>query len=46
MTAHERSEIMRVAKDDVDVRMEIPGAVVRQRKNFGDATGFGATSGE
>ena len=37
---------MRVAKDDVDVRMEIPGAVVRQRKNFGDATGFGAISGE
>ena len=37
---------MRVAKDDVDVRMEIPGAVVRQRKNFGDASGFGAISGE
>ena len=37
---------MRVAKDDVDVRMEIPGAVVRQRKNFGAAGGFGAISGE
>jgi len=37
---------MRVAKDDVDVRMEIPGAVVRQRLDFGDATGFGKISGE
>lgn len=37
---------MRVAKDDVDVRMEIPGAVVRQRLDFGDATGFGTISGE
>lgn len=37
---------MRIAKDDVDVRMEIPGAVIRQRTNFGDATGFGTISGE
>ncbi|HEU5163038.1 MAG TPA: cupin domain-containing protein [Thermoanaerobaculia bacterium] len=37
---------MRVAKTDVDVQMEIPGAVLRQRKNFGDATGFGKISGE
>jgi len=37
---------MRVAKDDVDVQMEIPGAVIRQRKGFGDATGFGKISGE
>lgn len=37
---------MRVAKDDVDVRMQIPGAVVRQRLDFGDATGFGKISGE
>jgi hypothetical protein len=37
---------MRVAKDDVDVRMEIPGAVVRQRLDFGDASGFGKLSGE
>lgn len=37
---------MRVAKDDVDVRMQIPGAVIRQRKNFGDATGLGRISGE
>ncbi len=37
---------MRIAKDEVEVRMEIPGAVVRQQKGFGDAGGFGAISGE
>ena len=37
---------MRVAKEDVDVRMEIPGAVIRQRTGFGDASGFGSISGE
>ncbi len=37
---------MRVAKDDVDVKMEIPGAVIRQRTDFGDVSGFGTISGE
>lgn len=37
---------MRIAKDNVDVKMEIPGAVLRQRTDFGDATGFGKISGE
>ena len=37
---------MRVAKDSVDVRMEIPGAVIRQRKDFGDVRGFDKISGE
>jgi len=37
---------MRISKDKVDVRMEIPGAVIRQRRNFGDASGFGQLSGE
>jgi hypothetical protein len=37
---------MRVAKSDVDVRMQIPGAVIRQRTDFGDASGFGTLSGE
>lgn len=37
---------MRVAKDDVDVRMEIPGAVVRQRTGFGTVRGFDEISGE
>ena len=37
---------MRMAKDDVEVKMQIPGAVIRQRTNFGDATGYGKISGE
>lgn len=37
---------MRIAKDDVDVKMEIPGAVIRQKTDFGDATGLGKISGE
>ena len=36
---------MRMSKDDVDVKLEIPGAVIRQRLNFGDATGLGKISG-
>lgn len=37
---------MRVAKNDVDVKMEIPGAVIRQRLDFGTAKGFDRISGE
>ena len=37
---------MRVAKEDVDVRMEIPGAVVRQRREFGSVKGYDTISGE
>ena len=37
---------MRVAKDDVDVQLEIPGAVIRQRMDFGDVSGFDTISGE
>lgn len=37
---------MRVAKENVDVRMEIPGAVIRQRRDFGDVSGFDKISGE
>ena len=37
---------MRVAKDQVDIRMNIPGAVIRQRLDFGDASGYGKISGE
>jgi hypothetical protein len=36
---------MRIAKDQVDVKMEIPGAVIRQRTEFGDASGFSKISG-
>ena len=37
---------MRVTMDEVDVRLEIPGAVIRQRTDFGDASGFDMISGE
>lgn len=37
---------MRVAKDDVDVKMQIPGAVIRQRTEFGTVRGFDRLSGE
>lgn len=37
---------MRVAKEDVDVRMEVPGVTVRQRMGFGDVSGYGGISGE
>ena len=37
---------MRVAKAHVEVQLAIPGAVIRQRKNFGDISGFGTISGE
>ncbi len=37
---------MRVAKDNVDVRMEIPGAVIRQTTGFGDVSGYEGLSAE
>ena len=37
---------MRIAKDDVTIKMQIPGAVLRQQMDFGDATGLGKISGE
>lgn len=37
---------MRISKNDVDVKMEIPGAVIRQQTGFGDVTGYGKISGE
>ena len=37
---------MRVAKEHVDVRLQIPGAVIRQRREFGDVSGFDRISGE
>jgi hypothetical protein len=37
---------MKIAKDDIEVKMEIPGAVIRQKTDFGDATGLGKISGE
>jgi len=37
---------MRISKNDVPVRIDAPGAVARQLKDFGDATGYGKIGGE
>ena len=37
---------MKVAKDDIEVKMQVPGVIMRQRKDFGDATGYGKIGGE
>lgn len=37
---------MRIAKQDIPVRIDAPGAVARQKTDFGDATGYGKISGE
>ena len=37
---------MRIAKDDIPVRINAPGAVARQQTDFGDATGYGKIGGE
>ena len=37
---------MRIAKQDIPVRIDVPGAVARQKTDFGSAAGFGMMSGE
>ena len=37
---------MRIAKNDIPVRIDAPGAVARVLTNFGDASGYGKISGE
>lgn len=37
---------MRIAKNDIPVRINAPGAVARQKTDFGDATSYGKISGE
>ena len=37
---------MRIVKDDVPVKIDVPGATARQQTEFGDATGYGKISGE
>ena len=37
---------MRIAKDDVPIKIDAPGAVARQLTDFGDSTGFGKIGGE
>ena len=44
-TVTEKHE-MRIAKNDIPVRINAPGAVARQKTDFADATGYGKISGE
>ena len=37
---------MHVSKDRIPAKIDVPGAVARQRTEFGDATGYGKMSGE
>lgn len=37
---------MRIAKDNVPIKIDVPGATARQIKNFGDASGYGKIGGE
>ncbi|CDX52044.1 conserved hypothetical protein [Mesorhizobium plurifarium] len=37
---------MKVAKDDVDLRLQLPGAVIRQRLGFGSVAGYDQISAE
>lgn len=37
---------MRVSKEAIPARIDVPGAVARQAGGFGDATGLGAMGGE
>jgi hypothetical protein len=37
---------MKILKDDIEIKMQIPGAIIRQKTDFGDASGLGKISGE
>jgi hypothetical protein len=37
---------MRIAKQDIPVRIDVPGAVARQKTGFGSAAGYGTIGGE
>ena len=37
---------MRIAREDIPVRINAPGAVARQQTDFGDAPGYGKMGGE
>lgn len=37
---------MHINKNDIPVRIDVPGAKARQQTDFGDSTGFGKLAGE
>lgn len=42
----QKGKPLRIAKDDIPVKINAPGAVARQITEFGDATGYGTIGGE
>jgi hypothetical protein len=40
-----RAPVMRISKDQIPAKINVPGAVARVATDFGDATGFGAMGG-
>ena len=37
---------MKIAKENIEPRLNVPGAIARQKLNFGDATGYSKMAGE
>lgn len=37
---------MKISKDQISAKINVPGAVARQAADFGDATGYGKMAGE
>lgn len=37
---------MRISKQQIPAKIDVPGAIARQATDFGDATGFGRMAGE
>jgi len=37
---------MRISKSEVPEKLNVPGAIVRQKADFGDASGYGKIAGE
>lgn len=37
---------MRIAKEDIPVRIDSPDAIARQKTDFGDVTGYGKIGAE
>lgn len=37
---------MRIAKQDIPVQIDVPGAIARQQSDFGDVTGYGKIGAE
>jgi hypothetical protein len=41
-----RGPIVKIAKQDIPVKISVPGAIARQQLEFGDATGYSKMAGE